>query len=130
MHQKIRDQFLFPFDAEIFMKRIDAMIPTLKRNKVVDAIIAAGAGGVTISENRGKGSGPRPTVGGARGTARYIAEFARMDTLTTIVDDSKVDAIVRAIMTTVHTGSKGDGKIFVSAVDESYDITTEQKGIA
>lgn len=112
------------------MKRIDAMVPTLKRNKVVDVILKAGAGGVTISENRGKGSGPRPTVGGARGTARYVAEYTRTDTITTIVDDSKVDAVVRAIMTAVHTGSKGDGKIFVSAVDESYDIATGQKGTA
>ena len=130
MHQKIGDQFLFPLDAENSMKRIDAMVPTLKRNRVAEAILESGAGGVTISESRGKGSGPRPTVGGARGTARYVAEYTRTDTVTTIVDDSKVDAVVRAIMTTVHTGSKGDGKIFVSDVVEAYDIATEQKGSA
>ena len=115
---------------KFFMKRIDAMVPTLKRNRVVEAILESGSGGVTISENRGKGSGPRPKVGGARGTARYVAEYTRTDTITTIVDDSKVDAVVKAIMNTVHTGSKGDGKIFVSEVIEAYDITTGQKGSA
>ena len=112
------------------MKRIDAMIPNIKRKAVCEAIIRAGAGGVTISETRGKGSGPRPTVGGARGTARYVAEYSRSDTITTIVDDSIVDTIVKAIMNVVHTGSKGDGKIFVSPVDESYDIASGQKGKA
>jgi len=110
------------------MKRIDAMVPTLKRSKVVDAIIKAGAGGVTVSEDRGKGSGPRPTFTKARGTASYLGEFNRIDTITSIVDDSKVEMIIRTIMGIVHTGDKGDGKIFVSSVEESYDISTGQKG--
>ena len=44
------------------------------------------------------------------------------------MDDSKVDSVATAIMNAAHTGSKGDGKIFVSAVEESYDITTKRKG--
>jgi nitrogen regulatory protein P-II 1 len=112
------------------MKRIDAMIPTLKRNRVIDVILKSGAGGLTVSETRGKGSSPRPTIGGARGTARYVAEYNRTDTITTIVEDSKVDEIARAIMSAVHTGKKGDGKIFVSPVEESYDIATGTKGKA
>jgi len=112
------------------MKRIDAMIPTLKRRKVIDAILKAGAGGITVAETRGRGSSPRPTVSGAKGTARYVAEYNRTDTITTIVEDSKVNAIARAIMNAVHTGKKGDGKIFVSPIEESYDIATGQKGQA
>ena len=110
------------------MKRIDAMVPNLKRKAVCEAIIKAGAGGVTISETRGKGAGQRPTYTGAKGTARYVAEYSRTDTITTIVDDSMVDSIVKAVMNSVHTGAKGDGKIFVSPIDETYDITTGQKG--
>ena len=110
------------------MKRIDAMVPNVKRKAVCEAIIKAGAGGVTISETRGIGAGTRPTFTAAKGTARYVAEYSRTDTITTIVDDSKVDAIVKAVMNTVHTGAKGDGKIFVSSIDETYDITTGQKG--
>ena len=110
------------------MKRIDAMIPTLKRSSVVAAIMKAGAGGVTVAETRGLGSGERPLVGKSRGTAMYLAEYNRTDTITTIVEDSQVDAVIKAIMETVHTGNKSDGKIFVSHVEESYDISTREKG--
>jgi len=109
------------------MRRIDAMVPTMKRSRVIEAILKAGASGVTVAETRGKGAGERPLVGGARGTTKYIAEFNRTDTITTVVDDSKAQTIVDAIMDAVHTGSKGDGKIFVSTVEESYDIATKQK---
>lgn len=109
------------------MKRIDAIVPTIKRNTVLHAMMQTGIGGATITESRGKGSGERPTYTGAKGTARYIAEFARMDIITSIVDDSKVEKVVSAIIKTVHTGAKGDGKIFVSTVDESYDISTRNK---
>ena len=112
------------------MKRIDAYVPTIKRKAVIKAILNAGAGGVTVSESRGKGSGELPTVGGARGTARFVAEYNRTDSIVTIVDDSKLDATIQAIMKAAHTGSKGDGKIFVTPVVESYDITTKHKGTA
>ena len=110
------------------MKRIDAMIQNMKRSVVIEAIIKAGVGGVTVAETRGKGAGERPVVGKARGTAKYVAEYNRTDTITTIVDDSKVDAVVKAIMDAARTGEQGDGKVFVSTVDESYDIATGQKG--
>ena len=112
------------------MKRLEVMVPTLKRARIIDAILKAGAGGVTVAETRGKGSSPRPTVSGAKGTARYVAEYNRTDSIITIVEDSKVDAIARAIMNVAHTGKKGDGKIFVSPVEDSYDIATGKKGTA
>ena len=104
------------------------MIQNMKRREVIKAIMNAGVSGVTVAETRGRGAGERPVVGKARGTAKYVAEYNRTDTITTIVDDSKVDAVVNAIMDAAHTGEKGDGKIFVSAVDESYDIATRKKG--
>ena len=109
------------------MKRIDAMIPSVKRNAVVDSIINAGAQGVTIVESKGKGAGDRPMVGGARGTAKYIAGYDRIDTITTVVNDSKLDSVVSAIIDVTHTGSKGDGMIFVSTIDEAHKIGTKEK---
>ena len=109
------------------MKRIDAYVPTIKRSSIVKAIINVGAEGVTVVESRGRGSGERPMMGGAKGTTRYIAEYNRTDYITTIVDDSKVDKVINAIIDTAHTGSKGDGKIFVYTVEESYDIGNKKK---
>ncbi len=109
------------------MKRIDAMIPTMKRNEVIEGILKAGAHGVTLVESRGKGAGDRPMVGGARGTAKYIAGYNRIDTVTTVVNDSKLDAVVSAIVDISYTGSKGDGMIFVSTIDEAYKIGTKEK---
>ena len=108
------------------MKRIDAMVPTIKRNMIINAIMETGVGGTTITESRGKGSGERPSYTGAKGTARYVAEFNRTDTITTIVD-ALVDKVVSAIMKAAYTGAKGDGKIFVSNVDTSYDIASQKE---
>ncbi len=109
------------------MKRIDAMIPSMKRSEVVANILKAGAQGVTVVESRGKGAGERPMVGGARGTARYIAGYNRIHTITTIVNDSKLQPVVTAIMNAAYSGSKGDGMIFVSTIEEAYKIGTKEK---
>jgi len=109
------------------MKRIEAMIPSLKRSNVIEGILKAGAQGVTVVESRGKGAGERPMVGGARGTARYIAGYNRIDTIITIVNDSKLEPVVSAIIDIAHSGSKGDGMIFVSTIEEAYKIGTKEK---
>jgi nitrogen regulatory protein PII len=109
------------------LKRIDAMIPSMRRNDVIDGILKAGAQGVTLVESRGKGAGERPMVGGARGTAKFIAGYNRIDTITTVVNDSKLDSVVSAIIDASHRGSKGDGMIFVSAIEAAYKIGTKEK---
>ena len=109
------------------MKRIDAMVPSMRRNEVIDVILGAGAQGITLVESRGKGAGERPMVGGARGTAKFIAGYNRIDTIITVVEDSKVESVVSAIMDAASRGSQGDGMIFVSAVEEVYKIGTKEK---
>ncbi len=103
------------------------MIPSLKRSEVIAGILKAGAHGVTVVESRGKGAGERPMIGGARGTAKYIAGYNRIDTVITIVNDSKLEPVVSAIMDIAHSGSKGDGMIFVSTIEEAYKIGTKEK---
>ncbi len=109
------------------MKRIDAMIPSVKRNAVVTAIMDTGAPGLTIAETRGRGSGKRPMVSAARASVRYIAEYNRTDLITVIIDESKVQSILNAIMNAAHTGKPGDGKIFISTIEEIYDVATKSK---
>ena len=109
------------------MKRIDAMVPSMRRTEVVHRILKAGAQGVTVVESRGKGNGERPMVEGARETARYIADYNRIDTITSVVGDSKVDTVVSAIIDAAYSGKEGDGVIFVSTIDEAYQISTKSK---
>jgi len=110
------------------MKRIEAIIQEDKLSNVVNALKISEVGGVTITQSRGIGSGERPMLQGSRGTAKFEAAYNRITTLVTVVDDSKVDMVVSAIMNAVSTGTAGDGKIFVTNVEEAFDIATKQSG--
>ena len=103
------------------MKRIEAVVQSEVSRQVVKAIRNTGVGGVTLIESLGQGGKNRPEIGG-----RQI-EFNSTDVIITVVNDSQVDSVVSAIMNTAHTGEKGDGKIFITNVEESYDISTKEK---
>lgn len=110
------------------MKRIEAFIPSDKVGLVVNAIKKTGVGGLTVLPGRGQGQGERPQVSGGRGTTRYTAEYNSIDSIIIVIDDSKLDAVMAAILSSAGTGSKGDGKIFVSTMDDAMDIGSKQKG--
>jgi nitrogen regulatory protein P-II 1 len=110
------------------MKRIEAIIQEDKLSNVVNALKISEVGGVTITQSRGIGSGERPMLQGSRGTAKFEAAYNRIATIMTVVDDSKVGTVVNAIMNAVSTGTTGDGKIFVTNVEEAFDIATKQSG--
>ena len=103
------------------MKRIEAVVQSEISKQVIKAIRKVGVGGVTLIQSLGQGAGERPEIGG-----RQI-EFNSIDVIVTVVHDSKVNLVVSAIMDTAHTGGKGDGKIFITNVEESYDISTKEK---
>ena len=105
------------------MKRIEAIVQSEVSKQVVNAISKVGVGGVTLIQSLGQGAGERPTIGGKQ------IEFNSTDVVVTVVDDDQVDSVVSAIMESAHTGEKGDGKIFVSNVEASYDITTKEKSL-
>ena len=110
------------------MKRVEAIISNEKVLELNDALKKVGVGGCTIFESRGRGKGPKPTVGSSRGTARYVSEFSVRANVLTVVDDSDVEKVVDTILNTVSTGSAGDGKIFISPVADSVDIGTKKHG--
>ena len=103
------------------MKRIESVVQSEMSRKVVKAIRDTGVGGVTLIESLGQGAGDRPEIGGKQ------IEFNSTDVVVTVVNDSEVDSVVSAIIDTAHTGQKGDGKIFITNVEESFDISTKQK---
>lgn len=103
------------------MKRVETVVQSEISRKVVKAIRDKGVGGVTLIESLGQGAGDRPEIGGKQ------IEFNSTDIIITVVNDSQLDLVVSAIMDTAHTGQKGDGKIFITNVEESYDISTKQK---
>lgn len=110
------------------MKEILAFVQSDRLSAVVGAIEHEGAGGVTVLQAKGRGKGDRPVIGGQRGTSKHVAEYSSLDAVFVVVDDAKADAVTTAITNAASTGSKGDGKIFVSTVDEAIDIGSKKKG--
>lgn len=107
------------------MKKIEAIILPSKEKDVVDALQKTGIGGLTVTSGKGRGKGVRHVK---PGLGRYIERYNDVLTFFVVVDDFKADEIISIITEAAHTGSSGDGKIFISNIDEVVDITTKQKG--
>lgn len=110
------------------MKRIEATIQGNKIGAVSNAINDV-VGGFTILEGNGRGSGARQTIRAGRGTGTFVAEYNKVATISTIVDDSQVDAVITAISEAAYTGNGGDGIIAISSVDDVINIASKKRGI-
>ena len=108
------------------MKRIEAIVLPSKEKEIIDALQKTEIGGLTVISGRGRGKGVRKVK---EGLGRYIERFNDVLTFVIVVDDSMVDEIVSILLDAAHTGSSGDGKIFVSTIDEIVDIHTKEKGV-
>ena len=107
------------------MKKIEAVVLASKEKDLIDALQKTDIGGLTITPGKGRGAGPRKIK---PGLGRYIERFNEVLTLFIVVKDSKVDEIVSIILDATHSGSPGDGKIFISSIDDVVDIATKEKG--
>ena len=112
------------------MKRVEAVISNERVLELNEALKKAGVGGCTIFESRGRGKGAKPVVESSRGTSRYVSEFSVRANVLTVVEDSEVEKVVNTIVKTLSTGSPGDGKIFISSVNDAIDIGTKKHGEA
>jgi len=101
------------------MKRIDAVIQPDMLEPVIKALRKVGVGGFSVLEAKGQGSAEPPLVG----------QFFSKNIVMVVVDDAKVDNIMEQITNIACTGAKGDGKIFVSNIEELTDICSKEKGI-
>lgn len=112
--------------GELDMKKIEAIIKPFKLDEVKEALHAVGVPGLTVTEVKGFGrqKGHKEQYRGAE----YVVEFLPKVKLEVVVTDELVRAAVDAITRSAATGRIGDGKIFVSAVEEAIRIRTGESG--
>jgi nitrogen regulatory protein PII len=108
------------------MKLITAIVKPFKLDDVKSALKSAGVVGMTVTEVRGFGrqGGHTETYRGSE----YQIDFVPKAKLEVIVDDSVVDGIVDSIIAAAETGKIGDGKVWVTTVDELVRIRTGERG--
>ena len=110
------------------MKKIEAIIKPFKLEEVKDALGEIGIEGMTVSEVKGFGRQKGHTEM-YRGT-EYRVDFVPKVKLEILAGDEQAEEIVGIIKNAAYTGKIGDGKVFVSAVEQAVRIRTEEKGEA
>ncbi|MGB3691660.1 MAG: P-II family nitrogen regulator [Spirulinaceae cyanobacterium] len=109
------------------MKKIEAIIRPSKLEEVKTALVNAGVVGMTVSDVRGFGK-QRGQTERYRGN-EYKVDFLQKLKVAVIIEDELLDRVVERIMTTAKTGNIGDGKIFVTNVEQVVRIRTAEKDI-
>ena len=104
------------------MKKVEAIIKPFKLDDVIDSLTELGIEGLIISDVRGFGrqKGRTEIYKGAE----YIVDFLPKLKLEIVIPDSLTDSAIEAITQSAKTGKVGDGKIFVSSVDQAIRIRT------
>lgn len=108
------------------MHKIEAVIQPGKLDAVKEALIEIGVDGITIVEARGHGRQKGHTEF-YRGR-EYAVDLLPKIKLETVVPDDMVDKTIQAIVTAAQTGSIGDGKIFVTRIEDAIRIRNEDRG--
>ena len=110
------------------MKKIEAIIKPFKLDDVKEALQAIGVQGITVLEARGFGrqKGHTELYRGAE----YVVDFLPKVKIEVVVDDTLVEPAIEAILSAAQTGRIGDGKIFISPIEEVVRIRTGERGAA
>ncbi len=108
------------------MKKIEAVIKPFKLDEVKHKLTSIGISGMTISEVKGFGrqKGHTELYRGAE----YTVDFLPKVKLEVLVPDEMLQRVIEAILESAHTGKIGDGKIFVTALEEVIRIRTNERG--
>lgn len=108
------------------MKKVEAIIKPFKLEEVKDALGDAGIEGMTVTEVKGFGrqKGHTEIYRGSE----YTVDFLPKIKLELVLPDGLVETAVAAIVKSAKTGKIGDGKVFVSDIEEAVRIRTEEKG--
>jgi len=108
------------------MKKIEAIIRSEKLEDLREALDAKGLSSMTVTEVKGRGAQKGITLEWRVG--EYRVEFIPKIKVELVVDDSNVDKAVEVILSVCSTGKVGDGKIFISPVEEVVRIRTGERG--
>jgi nitrogen regulatory protein P-II 1 len=110
------------------MKKIEAIIKPFKLEEVKDALGEIGIEGMTVSEVKGFGrqKGHTEIYRGSE----YTVDFLPKIKIEVVIADNQLEQAVATIVKAAKTGKIGDGKVFVSSIDEAVRIRTEEKGEA
>ncbi|MFP6759272.1 MAG: P-II family nitrogen regulator [Alphaproteobacteria bacterium] len=108
------------------MKKIEAIIKPFKLDEVKEALHEVGLQGITVTEAKGFGrqKGHTELYRGAE----YVVDFLPKIKLEIVLDDGLLDQAIEAIQKAAHTGRIGDGKIFVSTIEDALRIRTGERG--
>ena len=108
------------------MKKIEAIIKPFKLDEVKDALHEVGLSGITVVEAKGFGrqKGHTELYRGAE----YVVDFLPKVKLEVVIEDALLERAIEAIQRAAQTGRIGDGKIFVSAIEEVVRIRTGERG--
>jgi nitrogen regulatory protein P-II 1 len=108
------------------VKKVEAIIKPFKLDEVKEALHEVGVSGITVTEAKGFGrqKGHTELYRGAE----YVVDFVPKVKLEVVVEDNLAERVVEAIAAAASTGRIGDGKIFVSAVEEAVRIRTGERG--
>ena len=108
------------------MKKVEAIIKPFKLDEVKDALGEVGVSGMTVTEVKGFGrtGGKREVY---RGSA-YVVDFVPKVKIEVVVPDELVAPLIEAVEKAAKTGRIGDGKIFVSPIEEAVRIRTGERG--
>jgi nitrogen regulatory protein P-II 1 len=109
------------------LKKIVAIIRPFKLDEVKIALVNAGIVGMTVSEVRGFGRQKGQTER-YRGS-EYTVEFLQKLKVEVVIEDAQVDMVVDKIIAAARTGEIGDGKIFVSPIEQVVRIRTGEKNV-
>tara|TARA_B100001093_G_scaffold509467_1_gene573544 strand:+ start:407 stop:766 length:360 start_codon:yes stop_codon:yes gene_type:complete len=114
------------FLSEAEMKKIEAIIKPFKLDEVKEALQEVGVQGLSVIEVKGFGrqKGHTELYRGAE----YIVDFLPKVKIEVVLDDDQVDAAIEAIVSAAKTEKIGDGKIFVSPVEQALRIRTGETG--
>jgi len=108
------------------MKKVEAIIQPSRFDSVKEALLEIGIDGMTVVEVRGHGrqKGHTEVYRGREYTLDLLPKIK----IEMILQDQRVDSAVQAILTTAKTGKIGDGKIFISSVDDAIRIRNSERG--